>query len=186
MRPLILASCSDEYHDLYANPFRNSAEQHGMEVRIVRGGNMNPGAAAALRYLKLPHVLKEYPSVLVLDIDSIINEPIDFNDKWDIGLFLRTGYDDIRKKVLGSVFYIHQRAIDFAWMLRKRLKDDARWYEDQVALYKTHQATLGKYKVKLLGTDFINWHCTPASIWTGKGEAKTTNEKFLAQLKRYS
>jgi len=83
MKPLILASCDDKYHDLYATPFRNSAEQHGMEVRIVRGGNINPGAAAALRYLGLPHVLKEYPSVLVLDIDSIINEPIDFNDKWE-------------------------------------------------------------------------------------------------------
>lgn len=187
MKPLLMTSCDDKYHELYAKPFRNSAEAHGMRVKIISGGACDRVEASVLRFKLLPDVLKEHPSVLVLDIDSIINEPIDFHDRWDIGIFLRNEYkDEVHKRVLASAFYINARAIDFAWEVRKRVKGKVAWYADQVALYKTYQATLGKYKVKLLGTDFINWHCVPASIWTGKGVAKVRDEKFIAQLKRYS
>lgn len=185
MKPLILAAGDNKYCDLYGAALRKSAEAHGMECRVFDGGEMSADKASCYRYLLLPELLERFPSILVLDIDSIINESIDFHERWDLGLFLRPDINDANKKVMGSAFYINARAIEFARELKRHLDGDVKWFADQIWLWKLYQRTLGKYKVKLLGTDFINWHRTPASIWTGKGDVKH-HDKFVAQLKRYS
>lgn len=186
MKPLIFAACDTKYYNLYAAALRNSAAEHGMDCKVVCGGNIEPGPSTCLRYLLLPDELGRHESILVVDVDSIIKQPIDIPEHFDLGFFLRPDFQDNRKKVMGSVFYINARAIDFAWDLRKKLKTDNRWFDDQYWLWKLYQRNIGKYKVKFFGTDFINWHCDPAAIWTGKGDVKTGNEKFLSQLKRYS
>lgn len=156
-----------------------------MECEIVCGGIISKEFASVMRYLLLPEVLLVHSSVLVVDVDSIINEPIDIPSKYDLGLFLR-GNQDIRKKVMGSCFYITDRAMEFAEQLKMRLDGETQWFDDQIAIYKLYQKHLGRYKVKLFGANFINWHCEPAPIWTGKGDIKSENEVFLHKLKKYN
>ena len=185
MKPLIFAACDDVYHKKYALPLKSSASLHGLKCEIVNGGTMGPVEASVLRYRLLPDVLRVNESVLVLDVDSVINDTISINPRYDIGLFLREDFNDSRKKVMGSVFYINQRAIKFAIELQERLARVSEWFDDQSSIYRLYQKHRGEYSYKIFGTDFINWHCTPATIWTGKGKTKD-NPVFLKELARYA
>jgi hypothetical protein len=186
MKPLIFAACDDIYFRKYAGPLMNSAKRHGMECEIINGGTMEPTDAMVLRYRMLPDVLRVRGSVLVLDVDSVINDTIHISERYDLGLFLRNDFNDTRKKVMGSAVYVHQRAMQFAVELRERLAGPVEWFDDQAAIYKLYRKHLGKYHCKLFGTEFINWHCEPALIWTGKGKVKETNERFAQEMERYA
>jgi hypothetical protein len=185
MKPLIFAACDDIYFKKYAGPLKNSAKRHGMDCEIVNGGKMEPTDALVLRYRMLPDVLKVRESVLVLDVDSIINDTIDIHQRYDLGLFLRTDFNDTRKKVMGSVFYINRRAAQFADDLKVGLCGPCVWFDDQAAIYRLYKKSMGKYTLRLFGKDFINWHCEPAPIWTGKGKVKDS-ERFTQEMGRYA
>jgi hypothetical protein len=186
VRPLIFAACDDIYFQKFAGPLMNSAKRHGMECEIINGGTMEPTDAMVLRYRMLPDVLRCRESVLVLDVDSVINDTIHIGERYDLGLFLRNDFKDPRKKVMGSAVYVHRRAMQFAVELRERLAGPCEWFDDQWAIDKLYRKHLGKFHVKLFGTEFINWHCEPALIWTGKGKVKETNERFAQEMERYA
>ena len=190
MKPLIFAACDVGYYNLYGKALQNSAVANGMECLIHCTGKMVDSERSkvehnVLRYLMLPDLLKKCPAILVLDTDSIINEPIEINDKYDVGLFLRLGYTDIRKKTMGSAFYITDRATDFADDLKRRMSNIHSWFDDQAAIYKSYQKYFNRYKFKIFGPSFINWHCLPAPIWTGKGKVKSNSIAYMALQARW-
>jgi hypothetical protein len=190
MKPLIFAACDQGYYDLYGKILKASSAAHGMECLVHCSGLTADSEESkadhnVLRYKMLPDILSVRPSVLVLDVDSIINEAIEIPDRYDLGLFLRPA-PDIRKKVLGSVFYITDRAKDFADELKGKLAHQTHWYEDQMILWRLYQKNFDRYKVMQFGLDFINWHCRPAPIWTGKGDVKLKNQIYRKLAAKYA
>ena len=185
MKPFIFAACDDAYYHYFAKALINSARVHGHECEVANGGVISRGSAAALRYIKLPGMLQKHPSILILDVDSIINGPIEIGDRFDLGVFLRNEYTDRRKKIMGSAVYVTDRAMQFATELKDYLSNDPQWFADQFWLYKLYERHKEKYTIKHFDTNFINWHFHPAPIWTGKGEAKDT-ENFKREMQRYA
>jgi hypothetical protein len=135
-------------------------------------------------------MLKKHKSVLCLDTDSIINERFEVDDIYDLGLFFRDRLEP-HMRVLASILYVKNTAIEFAEELRNRLenriaKNDLPWCADQEEVWLTYKNTHQKYRTKAFGPDFINWQGEPALIWTGKGGSKTNNRLFVDAVARYS
>lgn len=199
IKPLIYAAGDVVYCEKYGRALENSAREHGLNALVDCSGETVEGEFSKayhtlFRFLKLPELLRKNPAVLVLDLDSIINEPIEFADRWDLGIFFRPEMET-EKKVLASAFYIKNTAIEFAIALKIKLervieiataKNNLNWHSDQLTIWKLYLATKEQYRVKLLNTDFINWHPpVPATIWTGKGGVKRTNQHYIKRLIAY-
>lgn len=183
-KPLIFAACDSKYHEKYAKSLKASAEEHGMKCKIVCGGDISREQAMVLRFKLLPDVMAAHPHVLVLDIDSIINEPIYFHERWDMGIFLRDELGDLQKNVLAAAFYVKDTAFEFVDELASRLSGpDIEWFSDQYVIWKLYLKYKDKYKIKRLGPDLIYWREHHTSIWTAKGNAKESEWFIRAQSK---
>src|SRR5688572_27438455 len=96
VKPLIYATADRSYYDLYGIAFLESAKVHGHEARVFRGAHRLAETDfklkayyAAWRFRVLPEVLRSYPAALVLDVDTIIQSPIEIGDEYDLGIFFR-------------------------------------------------------------------------------------------------
>lgn len=195
MLPLVYTVCDQAYYDEHAEAFRKSAEKCGHEVRIdLVAEKDNPGLKLAeprclysvLRYIRLPDILKEHERVLVMDIDSVFNNPVEFNHVYDMALYFRPWVPLENLKVLLSAAYFTRNAQKFAEKVRDRLMaDEVTWCVEQAVVWNAYLEDRGNYRVAQINDDLLNFEFkreTP--IWTAKGGRKS-NAAYLERRGMY-
>lgn len=175
IKPFIFAACDQRYYDLYGAAFLNSARAAGHEVEVFCDGGisgLNRRAHYSVqRFRMLPGLLTTHPAVLMLDVDSIVREPVEIGEEYDLGLFPRLDEADERKRMIAGIFYCTDRATDFAWALTEAIGHE--WGDDQRAIWQTYEAMKDKFKIKKFTNRVMDWDTpTKAKIFTAKGLQK--------------
>ena len=148
-----------------------------MRTHIIHG-DFNLLDANSLRWRRLPDILESNPAVLVVDVDSVFNGPIEIGDEWDAGIFFRNEIFTWLKTLM-AVSYFTDRAMALAVELRDEIEKSLasgkyKFMREQEILWKIH----GRHKnlkIKRLGKELMTWDGTPAPIWTAKGSAKRSD-----------
>lgn len=180
MKPYIYSVCDTGYRDTYADAFLSSARAHGHRAEVFCTGKPAPKLAdkvhlCAWRFQMLPALLCRHSAVLMLDIDSVIQRPLDIEDEYDLGIFLRPDKAKEKFKTLCSILYCTYRAIDFAEEVAKGGSTSWRglgWCDDQAVVWRAYDKLGHRYNVKRFDEDFISWRDESARIFTGKGVVK--------------
>lgn len=197
IKPLIYATCDQKYYDAHAEAFTRSAEKFGNKVKIdivkvgfdpkIRNTEARIHYCAA-RFTRLPELLDEHPHIMISDIDAVFNSTIEFDEKYDLGIFLRPWLPkELRSlQVLCAAFYATRKAKAFTEFVRENIyKYHAKWLFDQRAVWFAYQQMSHQFNIMNLGTDFLNYDFkTEAPIWTGKGNRKD-NPVYLARKNQY-
>lgn len=190
IRPFLFAACDKNYRALYKEAFLNSARAHGHEASVFCDGG-SAGALlrpfyASLRFRMLPALLKTHQAVLLLDVDSIIREPIEVGESYDIGIFPRLDEAEEYKRVLAGIVYCTDRAAPFAQAIVDGIGGhDMRWGDDQRALWRAYDTMKDRYRVKKFTTRDMDWDTpTRARIFTAKGLQKI-DQPFMAEVKHW-
>lgn len=151
---------------------------------------------ACVRFLLLENMVhNEYEQrrrgVMVLDIDSIVNQKIEIPDNYDIGVFLRTDnpqgtpYEMEGMKVAAGMLYVTPRAVDFMSVLRAYIMaNEIRWFCDQIALYRAFNTFKDEMEVLVFNNDQLDWDFNEGTqIWTGKGARKHSDPTYVNRKK---
>jgi hypothetical protein len=183
MRPLIFTVCDQIYRDKYAKAFEASARANGHDVEVFCDGGMALMARegtryAALRFRKLPELLRKHESVLVLDIDSLIMKPIEIAPEYDMGLFFRPWKTKDNLRILAAMSYFTPRAMEFAEMVAEKLDVvGLKWTGDQLMLWRTYEAIGHKFNILSIDREMLDWEdMNRACVYTAKGPRKSTPE----------
>jgi len=149
---------------------------------------------ASNRFLVAPQLLEGGGAMYLSDIDSLFNAKLERIDA-DVGLFLRdslpdtVGWEALGTKVAAGLVYYSgsQGSRAFAAKVHKGIADNGlMWFVDQVSLYQSYQyfeksLTFHKFDNSIMDWDFIEG--TP--IWTGKGNRKDKNDKYVTRKRQY-
>ncbi len=193
---LIYASSSPEYFAEHGGAFISSAKKNGHEVRVDMSEDFPRSILKCqdersfkcfVRYLNLPELLDQ-DSVLMMDIDSIINKPIRIEPEYDLGLYFRPWTSKEKYQVLMTASYWTPKAKPFAMRLRQRLlAQNNKWYDDQIAVWRLYQEMGEQFNVKKLTQDFVCYHFDrDAPIWTCKGPNRKNNQTYLERRAAYA
>ncbi len=151
---------------------------------------------ASIRFMMLYDVLlrendHRNNSILVLDIDSVINKKIKIARKYDLGLFLREGenlgqndYERMGMKVAAGALYVTIRALPFVEKFSEALiKTQKRWFCDQFILYLLYKENKNNFNILNFDNQFLDWEFKNknAIIYTAKGARK--EDKAYLKLK---
>ncbi len=176
---LVFAACDTTYLP-YASALELSGKQHGMDVWVHCSGLEAKTEASRcyhsnLRYLLLPDLLKRFEQVLVLDVDSLIRQPLWIEREWDMGLYFRPENKDPLMKTLAAGSYFTWRAWDFARELREEVqrrieKNTLKWAIEQQLMWEIHDKCPLRYRVKDL-KGFLDWE-DGSPVWSPKGPRK--------------
>ena len=142
---------------------------------------------ANYRFIRLHEfVRRSAKDVFFLDVDSLVrNDLTQLSQHFansDIAIRLRLDSKKIKFKLLAGGIYIQHNAISLAFLnrLAKRLHNNQRWFADQIALYHSLRWTRG-LRISDLNQTYFDWEFEDhALIWTGKGERKFTNAKYVS------
>lgn len=151
---------------------------------------------SALRFLECGKIIgQNLVPLLILDIDSIINEEIHINDDIDFGLYLRenniTGnnsYEIEGMKVAAGAVYLTPNAKPFIDDVMQYLFNNSLiWFCDQHALYSAYKKNKTKLKFEDLAKEnLLDWEFKSGSaVWTGKGQRKFNNKTYIERKKEY-
>ena len=189
MRPYIYSVCDTGYRDRYAVSFLNSARSNGHEAEVFCTETPAESLAdkvrlCAWRFELLPQLLREHGSVLMLDIDSVVQRPLEIEDEYDLGIFLRPEQAKDRFRTLCSIFYCTERAMAFAEEIVAGGTHSVLWCDDQGVVWRAYEKLGHRYKVKCFDEGFISWRDASAPVFTGKGLAKT-GRAFTAAKERW-
>lgn len=187
-RPLIYAACDQAYFDTHAEAFCRSAMLHGHPVIVdLVSESDNPADYACARFIRLPKMLKDKRGILVADVDSVFNGPIEMDDEFDLGVFARPWMKDPAKAVLAGLFYCGNNAMLFAQELRRTiLSAPIEWGCDQAALSETYRKYYSTYKVAKFSSKTMSYAFdTEAPMWTAKGQWRKTDSVYLARRAMY-
>lgn len=134
-------------------------------------------------------------SVLVLDIDSVINKKVRIPKRFDAGIFLRENenlgsneYERMGMKVAAGALYVTMKALPFVEKLSLRLmKTQKRWFCDQIVLYMLYKEFEDSLLFMNFDENFLDWKFVnkTAIIYTGKGPRKGSKE-YLALKEKLS
>lgn len=165
-------------------------------VRVPPGTNseMMRTYFASNRFLVAPQLLEAGGAMYLSDIDSLFNEKLRKIDA-DVGLFLRdslpgtVGWEALGTKVAAGLVYYSGSpgSRDFAAKVYNNIAQNGlTWFTDQVALYQAYQyyekdLSFHKFDGSVMDWEFIEG--TP--IWTGKGNRKDKNDKYLVRKRQY-
>ena len=130
--------------------------------------------------------------MLITDIDCLIMKHIDPLET-DLGIFLREplpGVNDWERegsRVAAGAVFVKETAKEFLEGAAQIILDNEwRWFLDQNALSVSYQHFRNKYTCTAFGTDFMDWFFVDGTtIWTGKGDRKYSNPKYLGMKKHY-
>jgi len=130
--------------------------------------------------------------MLITDIDCLIMKHIDPLET-DLGIFLREplpGVNDWERegsRVAAGAVFVKETAKEFLEGAAQIILDNEwRWFLDQNALNVSYQHFKTKYTCTAFGTDFMDWEFIDGTtIWTGKGDRKYSNPKYLGMKKHY-
>lgn len=145
---------------------------------------------ACSRFLILPEFLHHgMPEALVLDTDCLIMNEIDWSPFENVhaGLFFREalpgthGWESQGTKIAAGAVYAKRSALEFTIDVRYRITQGPfQWFIDQVALnesYEKHKDTMSFYGIP---PEFMDWNFVEnTTIWTGKGDRKYKDVKYL-------
>jgi len=145
---------------------------------------------ACYRFLAAPRWLHDDDNILIIDADSIIRNPVELPDGFDLGLYLREGnvvgantWEVEGMKVAAGAVFLTRRASAFAVDVANHIiYNPVKWFADQAALW----AAYGKYKdtlnvVRLDELPVVDWDFIDGTmIWTGKGRRKFDDPKYVA------
>jgi hypothetical protein len=160
-------------------------EVEGVDMRVLYACN---------RFHKAVSLLKVYDAMLIVDADSIQRKPIDWNFfKGDIGLYFRdplpgtNEWETEGSRVAAGAVYLSNNAGDYIANVSKLIKSlGPKWFADQWALYKIYTMFKNHFIFQSLPFSLIDWEMDDDStFWTGKGNRKFKNEKFLRDRKFY-
>jgi hypothetical protein len=182
MKPFIYSVADDYYMRTYAPAFINSARAQGHDAEVFLGTFPASTGGQKLRYCTwrfelMPDLLKKYPAVLMLDVDSVIKKPFEVDDEFDLGIYVRNEIHELTTRTLGGIFYCTPRGAGFADALARDMAPGAkRWCDDQAVLWKTYAEHRDDYRIKLFDRTHLDWEPNPkARVLTGKGDAKQKN-----------
>jgi hypothetical protein len=153
---IVLASCDQNYYDLYGSTFEQSLSILNQPYRIemcdadppsnwvdAKPGHiigMKKTWYACARYLILPEMIEEHGGVFVSDIDVFFFKSIPFPDT-KIGLVKtspknhRSEWEQRGMHVMAGFFYCQD--IDIAVQIRNKINElPKRWFVDQIAIHE--------------------------------------------------
>lgn len=151
---------------------------------------------ASARYIYSEDLIREYEldGIMFIDTDSLVLKDITFPES-DYSLHLRepfpntTGIVKEGSYVLGSSVYISSTGIEFAKFLREELNSYVldTWYQDQMALWRAHNALNSKLNFSQLDKVYLDWDFDPNSfIWNAKGPRKYQDKRFINLSNKFS
>lgn len=193
-------SCSENNHDVHVNiinpndevkqlcqdiagacktKFTFSYEEYDL-TNYTEEGKRSFYASSRFRYI--PNILDVAKKVLILDIDSLVMKPFDFPEKY-CGYFPRDDEPLMEMKVAAGAVYLTEEAYDVAMEIIAQLSGfDPIWFADQVSLYHAFPLDAERFD-----NNFLDWEFSESScIWTGKGDRKYNNQKYLEKKKYYN
>ena len=141
-QPIVLASCNQEYYDLYGASFEESLKKldQPYHIEMVKDNPWDDTSYyACKRYLILPEMIEEHGGVFVSDIDVIFTRPVPFPKTEPIGRVktspknFRSEWEQRGMHLMAGFFYCSD--VDIAKQIRDKI--DAlpkRWFVDQVAI----------------------------------------------------
>jgi hypothetical protein len=190
IRPYIYAACDQTYYDAYASAFLNSArtQGHKAEVFTDHRAAITPALQthySMWRYRLLPELVQKHRAVLLLDVDSIVREPIEIEPEYDLGVFLRP--DKATRPILGGIFYCTDRALSFAYALAHAMGTDGEhWGGDQRILWAMYSAYGHTFRVKQFDADTINWEAdSEPKVFTAKGAIRRKQPSFMNEVAQW-
>ncbi|ABS14209.1 hypothetical protein Oant_1492 [Brucella anthropi ATCC 49188] len=149
----------------------------------------------SLRFFLLPELLNRYQRpIVVLDIDSLVNQPIPSVNDGEVGLFMRleedkgsTEFERLGMKILGAMVYADPKAIHFFRNVVLFLDKHIRlYYVDQRALYETYLAHRDVRTFDIAEKGWLDWKFSPSSqVWTAKGKRKRRNLTYVAKRLKF-
>jgi hypothetical protein len=149
---------------------------------------------ACSRFAGAYNIKKKHPNwkLLILDIDSIIMNKLPFPDA-PYGLFLRPNEPLSMQVAAGMVFIgdhtystaFIKNVYEYIWSSAIKKKD---WFIDQIAVYTVHNTSTMKGDCFVFDKSHMDWEFddTSAAVWTGKGDRKYNNKKYLTAKKSMS
>lgn len=131
--------------------------------------------------------------MMITDIDCLIMKHIEPLDT-DIGLFLREPLPDVNEwekqgsKIAAGAVYVTPKSKVFLQAAAKIiLNNELRWFLDQAALNASYENYKTEFTITAFGPNFMDWEFIPdTTIWTGKGDRKYNNQKYLNMKKHYN
>lgn len=207
----VLACCDEEYFLSHAPAFVNSALSVGFypHIHVINPRktetfqllNRIPSKSteesldtskeyyAGRRFTLAPEMIGD-TGILISDIDAIFNKHF-FPPEQDAGIFLREQELFPGMKVAaGLVWYnssdngrrFANRVVELINLTPKK------WYYDQIALYRTYLDSLEDPTVSVFRftRHHLDWSFSDdTAIWTGKGNRKYKNKKYLEKKAYY-
>jgi len=158
---------------------------------IVDDPNIARMYYSVVRFLFVPLMLQRGArKIMVTDIDCI------FNHSWtwpaeDAGLFFREslpgtiGWEKEGTKVAAGAVYLTPKALPFSKLVADMIQDGTKaWFADQVALHRAYMKCRDHISFATITNHFMDWEFNDGSImWTGKGNRKDKDAKYLARKK---
>lgn len=205
--PSLVYSCNDigkNVHIHIAEPDQESFNitnilnnDTSVNTTFSFSGKQNMGRStrayyACLRFFMLPSLLPSAQKILTVDVDCLFMKPFEF-PKTATGYFPRkpipntVGWEQEGTKVAAGVVYMDNRAIPVAEAVIKRIEQGPiQWFIDQVALAETF-ARVEEKEITQFDSTFMDWEFEEESVmWTGKGDRKFANEKYVAKKKEFN
>jgi len=149
----------------------------------------------SVRFFRLPALLRSYNRpVAVLDIDSLVIQPIPARPGNDVGLFLRLNeekgrneYERLGMKVLGAMIYAAPSGVEFFEDVSRYIDNHEPFYFlDQRALYETYLSRRNVRVFDIAETGWLDWTFKPgAVVWTAKGKRKRRNLKYVRERLKF-
>lgn len=143
----------------------------------------------SLRFMHLPEILRRFNRpVIVLDIDSLVLQPILPSTAGEVGLYLRLNNNEgnsehevLGKKVLAAMVYATPDGIHFfERVIEFLLRNARRYYVDQLALFQAYQESKDVTIFDIAASNWLDWCFNAGSlVWTAKGRLKRRNITYV-------
>lgn len=154
---------------------------------------------ASARFFQLPELLEHDIPVFMLDTDSLVVNPINFEFSEagaDVALFCADLYPETPEKwrVKNGAIWIqpNQNTKQLASILKTELlnafsADMSCWYIDQIILGRKLLELREHLKIGQIRSEYIDWEFHGKSIiWTAKGDRKNTDVRYLTLMNMLS
>lgn len=157
---------------------------------------------ASFRFLFIKNLSKIYKKIIVIDIDSLVRKKINFPNE-DFGFYIRKSLNTIdpwyqdSSKIAAGIFFINNENPENALLFHETYKrylfkhfneGNWRWMIDQRSLFETFSELKTKspdFKFYAFNKTELSWSFDAAAlIWTGKGERKFKNKKYLKEFRK--
>lgn len=174
--------------------FISNQSYKNTEFHTIADNRTHKSFYASARFIFSEALLSnlDVDGLFFIDTDCLVLKEMEFPSS-DYALFLRdplpgtTGLEKEGTNVAAGAVYIDKNGIDFARQVGQTLNTikENIWFIDQVILWRTHNHFKENSDLSFEQIDkkYIDWEFVDDSvIWTGKGQRKYSDEKFVKAL----